>query len=85
MIDKYQYLLSKIAYLEAKQLKFIRNVFEHVFQDSLSSQLARVPNRMPYEIWVDIKSAFTTVTFNKSAKAIGDFHKLRRTSESLRG
>ena len=34
--DKYQYLLDKVADLETKQLKFIQNVFEDVFWDSLS-------------------------------------------------
>ena len=39
----------------------IRNVFKDIFQDSLSAQLVKVPDRMLYEIWDDIEAALFTV------------------------
>ena len=77
LCKEYQYLLGKVADLATKQLKFIKNVFEDVFRDSSSSLLIRVPNSLPYKIWDDIVSAFTTVTRKKSAKAIGNVDNLK--------
>ena len=47
----------------------------------VSAQLVKVSDRMPYEIWDYIEAAFTTVTLNKFSKAIGNFHKLERTTQ----